>query len=319
MKNTREVVLKRLSEQNLRYLPHIFIPSYNRPNFISAKLFEGWDDDLLKKVHIVVRPEQYTAYKKANPKLDILKLTGKINGLASTRQWIFDYAVENRYGVIVDMDDDIKHLRFMYEGFSGRGNATTKHSLIGDLNDDCLLNARILALATGLSREIFRKHPNIVLGNLHRQKACFNVKYGKLKYIINSEVTPRQVTIMNVKKIYSMKIKRDMIFDPHGDDIGFVAVLMKHGLGCFNIPCLGYEYLSEKCDSVVRTPENAKRLHKYEHDMLMTYPIKDYLRHTFLDEDGNPMWNDVDWRKYHKVHNSKLIRVYWDGTTEGLE
>jgi hypothetical protein len=312
----RDEMIQKLNSLDLRRMPHIFIPSYNRPNFISSRLFDNFDDNEIKKVHIVVRKEQYKAYKKANPRLDIIPITCEVNGLASTRQFIFDYAVRNKYGLIMDFDDDIKHLRYMYEGFSCNGRATTKHSILSDEKEDVKFNQKIICLAAEISRDLFKEYPDVVLGNLHRQKACFNVKYGKLKYIINSEVTPRQTTIINVKKLYKEGVNRNMLFDPHGDDIGFAAVILEAGLSCFNIPCLGYEYLSEKCDSVVRTPETAKQLHAYEYDTLQKFEIKNYLRCTFKDENGNPLWNDVDWRKYHKYKGTKLIRQYWNGTKE---
>jgi hypothetical protein len=310
----RKEMLRTLAQLDLSKMPHIFIPSWNRPDFVSARLFENFSSKEREKVHIVVRHNQYKKYAKAHPNLHILPIPADypVNGLASTRQFIFEYAVEHRYSVIIDMDDDIKHLRFMYEGVSSRGVATTKHSLKEDEEKDHQFNQKILCLAASISKDIFREHPRVMLGNLHRQKACFNVQYGKLKYVVNRETTPRQVTLLNVKALHKADINRNTkLFDTHGDDIGFTAEILKHGGWCFNIPCLGYEYLSEKCDSVMRTPENEKELHAYEYAVLQNYPIKDYLRCTFLDEDGNPMWNDVDWRKYHKVHGTQPIMKYW--------
>lgn len=312
--NTKKVMLKRLYALDTNTMPHIFIPSWNRPNFVSARLFDNFSEEDLKKVHVVVRRNQYKKYKRANPNMSILPIAKgyEINGLSTTRQFIFEYAVKHKYPIIIDMDDDIKHLRFMYEGVSGNGVPTTKHSVNGDTDKNPDMNQRILCLAAKISRDLFKSYPNVMLGNIHRQKACFNVKYGKLAYVINRETTPRQVTIMNVKGLYKKDINRNHIFDRHGDDIGFTAEILKNGGWCFNIPSLGYEYIGEKCDSTIRTPENEKELHAYEYKMLQKYPIKDYLRCTFRDENGNPMWNDVDWRKYHKIHETSPIEGLWE-------
>ena len=134
-----------------------------------------------------------------------------------------------------------------------------------------------------------------------------------VKYQIQSGPTPRQVTFINIKGLKRMGVERDMIFEPHGDDIGFAAVVLSASGQCFNLPSFAYDYVDEKCDSVVRTPANSKRLHKYEYDMLMTYPIKDYLRTSFRDIEGNYMWGDIDWSKFHKLQGTKRIKIKWEG------
>lgn len=296
-------------------LPHIFIPSYNRPKFASAKLFEGFTETALEKVHIVVRPEQAKAYRKANPKLHILPIPKDfhlpINGLASTRQFIFEYARDNKYPLIIDMDDDITHLRYLYEGLSQKGNPTSKHTVMKDDADDPQLSQRILTMAAKIAGIVFKKYPNVYLGNIRRQRLSMGIENNRLMYIVNSGPTPRQVTLLNVRGLHRAKINRNMIFDPHGDDVGFCAEILANGGGCFNIPCLAYDYVSEKCDSVVRTPETSKKLHAYEFESLQKYPIKDYLRTTFTDEEGNYMWGDIDWRKYHKIHGTTRVKKFW--------
>jgi hypothetical protein len=118
---------------------------------------------------------------------------------------------------------------------------------------------------------------------------------------------------MNVKGLYKAKINRDVeSFDRHGDDIGFCAVILKRGGSLFNIPCLCYDYVDEKCDSVIRTPETEKELHAYEYAMLQKYPIRDYLKTTFRDEEGNYMWGDIDYRSLHKIRGTKPVRVFWE-------
>lgn len=297
-------------------LPHIFVPSYNRPEFVTAKMFENFTDEAIEKVHIVVRQEQAKAYKKANKNLHILPIPKDfhlpINGLASTRQFIYEYAAEHRYPLIIDMDDDIKNLAYMYDGKSGSGNLCSKHAVKADREKDPLLEQKVLTMAGAISREVFKEYPNVYLGNIRRQRMSQHVENSKLKYIIDSGPTPRQVTLINVKGLHKAKINRDMIFDPHGDDIGFCAVILANGGHCFNIPCLTYDYVSEKCDSVIRTPENEKRLHKYEWDMLQKYPIRDYLRTSFRDADGDYMWGDINWTAFHKINGSKRIKEYWE-------
>lgn len=309
-------MLKLLNSTTVDEFPHLFIPSYNRPDFQTAKLLANLEPEAKQKVHIVVRPEQYKAYKKANPQFHILPIPSDfhlpINGLASTRQFIFEYAAEHRYSAIIDMDDDIKTLEYLYAGRSGSGSECSRHSVKADHEADPLLRQKILILAMRIAREVFKARPDVYLGNIRRQRMSFHEELHKTKYLIDAGPTPRQVTFINVRGLHKAKINRDMIFDPHGDDIGFCAVVLAGGGHCFNIPSLTYDYISEKCDSVIRTPQNEKRLHKYEWDMLQKYPIRDYLRTSFRDADGDYMWGDINWQAYHKLNDSKRIKELWE-------
>lgn len=295
---------------------HIFVPSYNRPEFVTAEMFKNFSPEALEKVHIVVRPEQAKAYRKANPNLHIIPIHRDfhlpINGLASTRQFIFEYARDHRYLYIIDMDDDIRNLAYMYDGVSGSGATCSKHTIRADRLEDPLLEQKVLQEACVIAKEVFHDNPKVYLGNIRRQRMSQHAENSKLKYIVNSGPTPRQVTLINVKGLTKAGIDRDMIFDRHGDDIGFCAVILAKGGSLFNIPCLTYDYISEKCDSVIRTPETEKELHKYEWDMLQKYPIKDYLRVSFKDDEGNYMWGDVNWQAYHKLHGTSRKKVFWE-------
>ena len=118
-------------------MPHIFCPSYMRPKFVSGRVFRTFSPEVQKKIHIVVRPEQYEAYKKENPEFDIISLGDyPVNGLASTRQFIFEYAVEHKYPMIIDMDDDIKILTYLFNGVTAKGDPCSKHSLVGEAQED---------------------------------------------------------------------------------------------------------------------------------------------------------------------------------------
>lgn len=312
---TKHEMLKVLNSAGKGYsIPAIYVPSYNRPVFASARILNTFEPAVRDRVHIVTRWEQRKEYRKANPNLNILPIPKnyEINGLASTRQFIFEHAVENRYDHIIDMDDDITYLSFLFEGVSaGTGNHYSKHSIKADREEDLLLDQKILTAAGRIAKTVFLRHPDVMLGNIRRQRMSHGLDNNRLMYIVNKGPTPRQVTLLNVKGLHKAHINRDMAFDPHGDDIGFCAVILAAGKSLFNIPCLTYDYVSEKCDSVIRTPETSKRLHKYEYDTLNTFPIKDYLRTSFRDEDGDYMWGDINWQAYHKLHGTKPVLKYW--------
>lgn len=307
----RQELYKRDMDRNL---PPVYIPSYNRPEFVSAKILNTFSEEARDKTYIVVRPEQYKAYRRANPRLNVLPISKgyEVNGLASTRQFIFEHARSQGYPRIIDMDDDIKYLTYLWNTKSKNGNPTSRHSIVADTERDSTLNQRILALAGVIAKDVFKQYPTTMLGNIRRQRMSQNPSNAATRYQINKGPTPRQVTFLNVRGLVNHGINRDMRFDPHGDDIGFCAVILKAGCSLFNIPCLTYDYVSEKCDSVVRTPETSKRLHKYEYDTLQEFPIRNYLRTSFRDEDGDYMWGDINWQAYHKLQGTSAIVQLWE-------
>lgn len=313
-----EKVLNNTTEKDLLY---IFIPSYNRPRFfIGRNLLPMFTDRALSKVYIVVREEQYKEYKKENR--DLIKRgmnlipipKGTVTGVGSTRQFIMDYAIENRLPYIMDMDDDIRYLQFLYRGKTNSGKECSKHTEAKDYKIDPLIPQKVLQLTGKISREVFRNHPKVLLGNIRKQRFSNKDSYNSIKYQINKGPTPRQTKILNIKGIKRAGIKMPDAFNLHGDDIGFAAEVLQNGYSCFNIPCLCYDYVDEKNNSVVRDPHNPdknRHLHKLEYDGLMQMEIKDYLRESFKFPDGQYMFGDIDWRAYHKLHGTRYYIKHW--------
>ena len=297
---------------DLKDLPHIFIPSYRRPIFKSSELFQLFSKDLMNKVHIVVRSEEFDAYKSSNPRFDIIKIPEDypIGGLASTRQFIFEYARDHHLDLIVDMDDDITGLHFCYrdpDKSNNQGRYTPKEWSI-EVPD---FTARLLTAGSLVMKEAIEDNDNVWIGSFRRGRWSQKPENHLTKYCIDKVTTCRQVTFVNVKGLSENNINRDMIFDRHGDDIGFVAVILANKGHCAILNSFIYSYLDEKRDSVIRNKSNERELHQIEFNALQMYPIKDYLRRTFEYEDGSYMWGDVDWRMYHKLMGTKSKSVPW--------
>lgn len=319
MKRSRmEHLLDSTTEKDL---PYIFIPSYNRPEFITGKnLLPMFTDRALKKVFLVVREEQYDKYYKVNRKLvkrgmNIVPIPkGEVSGVGSTRQFLLDWAIENRFPCIMDMDDDIKYLQFLYSGRNASGVRCSKHTGVRDWENDPYIPQKVLQLAGRISREVFREHPDVLLGNIRKQRFSNHADLADTKYQINKGPTPRQTKILNARGIKKAGIRMPEAFNLHGDDIGFAAEVLQRGYSCFNIPCLCYDYVDDQVDSVVRDPHNPDKnrpLHKLEYDGLMKMEIKYYLRETFKFPDGQYKFGDINWQKYHKLHGTKPIIERW--------
>lgn len=308
-----EAILNDTTEKDL---PYIFIPSYNRPDFELAKrILPLFTEEALEKVFIVVRTEQYKAYKKQNPNLQFVRIPkGEVTGVGSTRQFIMNYATEHKMPVIMDMDDDIKYLQFIYGGRTAKGEKCSKHTGVRDWSNDSLIPQKVLQLAGKISREIFKEHPDVLLGNIRKQRFSNNPFCSTTKYQICKGPTPRQTKILNMKGIHKAGIFMPEAFDLHGDDIGFAAEVLQNGYRCFNIPCLCYDYIDDQVASVVRDPHNPEKnrwLHELEYNALQDMEIRAYLKETFKFPDGQYKFGDIDWGKYHKFYNSAPVIERW--------
>lgn len=313
-----EAVLDSTTEKDL---PYVFIPSYNRPEFVTGKkLLPMFSEKALEKVFIVVRDEQYKAYRKANKGLINRGLNmvaipkGGVTGVGSTRQFIMDYAIKNKMPCIMDMDDDIKYLQFLYTGTSKAGDPCSLHTGVKDWEDDSRIPQKVLQLTGRIAREVFLSHPEVLLGNIRKQRFSNHPECADTKYQINKGPTPRQTKILNMKGIKRAGIRMPEAFDLHGDDIGFAAEVLQNGYSCFNIPCLCYDYIDDQVASVVRDPHNPdknRHLHKLEYDGLMGMEIRHYLRETFKFPDGQYKFGDINWQKYHKLHKTEPIIERW--------
>lgn len=313
-------MVEQLMNTTVKDMPYILVPSYRRPDFVFAeKILSQFTDEGLQKVIIFVRDEQYKEYKQQNPKLQYERIpTGAVDGVGSTRNYLLNFAIENKMPVVMDMDDDVRHLQFIYnKNHDTTGEIVSKHSVMRHWEKYPHLPQLVLQLTGKISREVFAEHPNVMLGNVRKQRFSNHRACGEIKYMINKGPTPRQTKILNVKGCKKNNLWVPEEFNLHGDDIGFAAEVLQRGFDCFNIPCLCYDYVNEKENSVVRDPHNEEAnrwLHKLEYDALMNMEIgkQGYLRETFKFADGQYMFGDINWQKYHKYHKTKPIIKEWE-------
>ena len=312
----RKQMIRQLLDTTVQDMPYILVPSYNRPDFLFAKnILSRLNKEALKKVFIFVREEQYKSYKRENPDLQYeLIPKGAVDGVGSTRNFLLEYAIDNRLPVVMDMDDDVKYLQFIFNVQKPTGEIVSNHSGVRDWEKHPEIPQLVLQLTGKISREVFREHPEVMLGNIRKQRFSNHQDCGEIKYMINKGPTPRQTKILNVKGCKKHNLRVPDEFNLHGDDIGFAAEVLQQGFSCFNIPCLCYDYMDDQVDSVVRDPHNPDKnrwLHKLEYDALNNMEIQHYLRETFKFDDGQYKFGDINWQKYHKLHKSSHIIERW--------
>jgi len=312
---SRKQMIQALKNTSEKDIFPTFIPSYKRPDFeFNKSILKGFSPEAQDKFFIVVRKEQYKEYKAQNPNLNYVVIPkGAVTGVGSTRNFIIDYCIKNKIKYAIDMDDDIKYLHYLFAGVSGAGNDCSRHSTIKEEEKHPEIRQRVFQLMCKLAKEIFEDNPDCILGNVRKQHFSQDIDNSQTKYKINSAVTPRQIQILNIKAMAKNKIRVPEEFDLHGDDIGLVAEILQKGKSCFNIPCLCYDYIDEKKNSVVRDPKKENRhLHRLEYNALKDMEATHYLKQSFSFPDGEYMFGDINWRAYHKLHGTEPIKTLWE-------
>lgn len=280
----------------------ICIPSWKRwdrkDNKTMAKLIEESDDEIKDKTILFVRRDQYELYKENYPNTRIVVLP-PVNGLASTRQFVEDYMYEVMHQpYFIDIDDDITSLKavFLDEG-------KPRMSRAGEVSV-----GEVIRLSCEIAKMAFELD-DCLLGKPHRTRFANTLENTQTAYVTNKGATPRSVTFINARGLRRKGIKRNMIFDPTGDDVGFVAEIAKAHGNMFNIPCLAYSFVDDEINSVIRNDNNRRQLAAYEYDCLKKYPMRNYLRIPFKYEDGSYKYSDIDFTKYRKLTGAETHEV----------
>lgn len=288
---------------NVDALCPVCIPSYKRfdrkENKTLTRIIEGCDREIQDNTYVFVRKEQASAYRDSFPSVNIVVLP-EVNGLAGTRQYICDFVASDLSKPhFMDMDDDITGLKTVSLNEHGKPCL----SKAGEADQ-----GKIIRLGYAISKVAFGLH-KCVLGNMRRVRFANELVNTQTAYVTNKGATPRQVMYISVKALREKHIRRNMMFDPTGDDVGFVAEIAKTSSNFFNIPCLAYSFVDDAVNSVIRNDSNRKELAQYEYRCLKKYPMADYLRIPFTFEDGTYKFSDIDYTKYRKITGLKSESV----------
>lgn len=281
----------------------IAIPSYLRwdrkDNKTMSKIIEKCGREVQEKTYLFVRQEQEKQYRDNYPNTKIVVLP-HVNGLASTRQYVEDYMYEVLHEpYFIDIDDDITSLKAVLLDDDGRVRMTYADEI------GC---EEVLRLSCEIARMAFEQDL-CVLGKPRRAHFANDIANTQTAYVTNKGATPRSVTYINAKEIRRRGIKRNMMFDPTGDDVGFVAEIGKARGSMFNIPCIAYSFVDDEINSVIRNDQNRRALAAYEYECLKKYPMADYLRIPFRFKDGSYKYSDIDFTKYRKITGLKSRTV----------
>ena len=282
------------------------VPSYTRPNFVFGRQLRRASKEFLKShVFIFVHEDELAAYKAMNPDYNYVVVPETHYGLGATRNFLRLWCKDKGCKFVLDWDDDIEHVRFMYASTDRYGDPSTKHNSSADEESDPIFVERLLCYTAYLADYLFDTYPRLRAGNVRRQHFCGHEYVNKTLAHINKGATPRQTNIWKLADYDAERYLPEMA-RWHGEDIISASCVLQNGEDLFSIQQVGYDYVPESKSSVVRdTDENSERnrkLHAQEFKDLQTLEVKDYLRMSKTYPDGSYMYGDIDWKKFYLLH-----------------
>ncbi len=282
------------------------VPSYTRPDFVFGRQLRRASKEFLKShVFIFVHEDELSAYKSVNPDYNYVVVPEAHYGLGATRNFLRLWCKDKGCRFVLDWDDDIEHVRFMYASTDRYGDPSTKHNSSADEESDPIFVERLLCYTAYLADYLFNTYPRLRAGNVRRQHFCGHEYVHKTLAHINKGATPRQTNIWKLADYEAERYLPEMA-RWHGEDIISASCVLQNGEDLFSIQQVGYDYVPESKASVVRdTDENTERnrkLHAQEFKDLQTLEVKDYLKMSKTYPDGSYMYGDIDWKKFYLLH-----------------
>ena len=282
------------------------VPSYTRPDFMFGRQLRRASKEFLKShVFIFVHEDELSAYKLVYPDYNYVVVPETHYGLGATRNYLRLWCKDKGCKFVLDWDDDIEHVRFMYASTDRYGDPSTKHNSSADEESDPIFVERLLCYTAYLADYLFNTYPRLRAGNVRRQHFCGHEYVNKTLAHINKGATPRQTNIWKLADYDAERYIPEMA-RWHGEDILSASCVLQNGEDLFSIQQVGYDYVPESKASVVRdTDENSERnrkLHAQEFKDLQTLEVKDYLKMSKTYPDGSYMYGDIDWKKFYLLH-----------------
>lgn len=308
----------------------MWVISYNRldaPTLLKMQNYERTDD-----IYVLVRGEQYEAYRKAFPMLQIMALPAEQIGSCGAARWgAFDLARELGQDEVIMLDDDVLQFRFMYqrakvqgrnigELCSGVASTTDAEEYFGTLV--AMEEASITAFGR-LGMEVFAEQPKAVVGGMIKRHMSFAIENHRTRYILNGGATPRQAMIWNAARMEEHGIRLNIEhFGVTGEDIGLMATVLENGLDVFSTPSFAFDHWPEDVNlerSVIRDESTLPLFMEYEYDILQEYEIgPNYLKEKAIPGSAHG-WKDVSWQKLAKFRGQPTQRFYWPADVERRE
>ena len=306
-----------LESASLSHIYPIFVPSIFRPgHYTYQHIIKKLPEQVRKeKVFYVVREREYPAYKKAQPDVQFVVIREKDQhpgyGLDSTRKLIEDTARDLGCKRIIDMDDDINFISFVYTA-----EETSRRLLKKDRER---LLPYIFASMCEESRRLFDQYPMLTYGSPCRIfPSTAEYTYSLTRSVVNGMSIPRQLMIQDVRRMEQMGIHRNGDYDKHCEDIGFAAKNLEKGAWLFRLPCFLYDVPSHeenpRTETILHCAKPEELWRDGEYHLSQSAIANHIVRSSAKSDRGNrPRPVGVNWKTWNKSNGAHTIIEDWEG------
>lgn len=285
----------------------IYVPSYTRAGVAPLlNLLARAKQSIQSKVHIVVRPEEKAAYRRAYPWATLVIVNKP--GLGPARSRALHHAKKEGHHRIVMLDDDIKHVSLLERiSREGKSDHTRRHSArVSGIPDPALL---VLSLATAcrLSEGVFAARPEAVYGAARNALFSGDVNTD-IGATLNKGTFPASVMFYDVTRMENFDLPKR--FHMHGEDIAFAMDVMTRGQEWFTLPVVAFDQDGNIETTIPINPADPEARRVDINNAAIDYPdIHPFLRESMKNKAGGVMRVGVNWVRWYKATDSEPVEI----------
>lgn len=276
----------------------VYVPSYSRAGTAPLlEMLKGAYTNFQSKVHIVVRPEERTAYARAYPWAKIV--SEATPGIGPARMRCLLDAEARGYRRIVVLDDDIIHISMLEETYKPNGQRYARRwsaKLSGIKEPDLLVQS--LTLACRMATGVFQARKDASYGAARNALFAGPVADPSIGAMLNKQSFPACVMFIDVKR-FSMRVMPEP-FHFHGEDLAMFCHNLAEGKRAFQMPGVAYDQHGTIETTIPLDPlSEVGRPHLA--DTAELYPtVHPYLRVSVKNALGGVMRIGINWARWYK-------------------
>lgn len=290
--------IRLLKRAKSSWLYPIYVPSYTRAGTAPfLNLLAEVPPSVQRKVHIVVRPVEKSAYARAYPWATIV--SEAIPGIGPARMRALIDADKRGYSRIVVVDDDIHRLTLLQRVVRpGQPDYAQRFSSSLSGYPKGMSNVRALAVACRMADEVFELREDAAYGAARNALFSGPVADPRIGAMLHKQSFPACVMFMDVARFSMREMPKP--FQYHGEDLAMFLDTLEQGQRAFQLPAVAYDQQGFLKTTIPLDPlDSVGRPHL--NDTPRYYPnIHPYLRVSMKNKAGGVMRIGVNWARLYK-------------------
>lgn len=303
-----------LSKAKSSWMYPIYVPSYTRAGtakFLNTLCSAPWG--VQRKVHIVVRKEELSAYKEFYPWATFVIV--RKPGLGPARTRALEDADDRGYERIVMFDDDIRHLSLLERvAREDKPDYTRRHSArISGMTPEMSI-LRTLSVACKIVDGVFESEPTAVYGAARNALFSGDVDTS-IGATLNKGTFPASVMFYDITRMDNFVLPKR--FHMHGEDVAFAMDVMSRDQLWFSLPVVAFDQDGAIETTIPLDPTDPEARRVDMNNAAIDYPkIHPFLRESMKNKAGGVMRVGMYWSRWYKETGTSPIEIPLDQLLE---